>query len=306
MTRKDIRIGISASAHVCMGLRQLSDGLHGQPRAPARLTHVRWVADIRNPSAREHFWTAAVRSACTTASSAAVHPSISLRSSNLVRNHCLAFGDTAVAAACTLCRNHIFPSCPEFISAPRAQAAREHRWHHNEHLLFECQCITGLDSSVALTFLRDDLFWVCPGWDHAEAVLLAALPTSRIPVVAATACVAPFLLDPAAALGRMSPWHMKLQCLDLVAAILVGVSSVVCTCQPPTASICTRFRLPAWSSVHAWLRRLRTGSDFAPERLTAFWTQHLCRHCCVPDKSREFQSLLQYSGVLWTNPDRIV
>ena len=30
-----------------------------------------------------------------------------------------------------------------------------------------------------------------------------------------------------------------------------------------------RFRLPAWSSVHAWLLRLRTGSCFAPERLPA-------------------------------------
>ena len=30
-----------------------------------------------------------------------------------------------------------------------------------------------------------------------------------------------------------------------------------------------RFRLPAWSSIHAWLLRLRTGSYFAPERLPA-------------------------------------
>ena len=29
------------------------------------------------------------------------------------------------------------------------------------------------------------------------------------------------------------------------------------------------FRLPAWSSIHAWLPRLRTGSDFAPARLPA-------------------------------------
>ena len=32
-TRKDIRIGISASALVCRGLRQPSHGLHGRPRA---------------------------------------------------------------------------------------------------------------------------------------------------------------------------------------------------------------------------------------------------------------------------------
>ena len=110
---------------------------------------------------------------------------------------------------------------------------------------------------------------MCSGSDHAEAVLPAALPTSRIPDVAATACVVPFLLDPAAALGRMSPCHMRLQCLDLVEAFLLGVSSAVCTRQPPTASMLAPFRLPAWSSVHAWLLRLRTGSDFAPARLPA-------------------------------------
>ena len=84
--------------------------------------------------------------------------------------------------------------------------------------------------------------------------MLAAFPSSWILVVAATACVVPFLLDPAVALGRVFPWHMKLQCfgLGLVAAFLLGVSSAVCTRQPPTASMLTRFRLPAWSSVHVW------------------------------------------------------
>ena len=110
---------------------------------------------------------------------------------------------------------------------------------------------------------------MCYGSDRADAVLLAAFPTSRIPVVAATACVALFLLDPVAALGRMSPEHMKLQCLDLVAAFLLGVSSAVCTHQPPTASVLARFRLPAWSSVHARLLCLRTGYAFCPERLPA-------------------------------------
>ena len=62
---------------------------------------------------------------------------------------------------------------------------------------------------------------------------------------------------------------MKLQCLDLVTAFLLGVSSAVCTRQPLTASVLARFRLPAWSSVHAWLLRLRTGSDSASERLPA-------------------------------------
>ena len=224
MTRTAIRIGISASALVCRGLRRPSHGLHGRPRAQTRYTQVRWVADIRNSSSREHLWSAAVRSAYTTASSAVVHPIMSLRSSHLLGDHCLDFWVTAVAAACSLCHDHVFPLCPDFGSAPRAQAAREHRWRHIEHLLFECQCLPGLDGSVALALLRCDLFRVCSGSDHAEAVLLSAFPASRVPVVAATACVVPFLLDPAAALGLMSPWHMKLRCLDLVAAFLLGVS----------------------------------------------------------------------------------
>ena len=78
-TRKVIRIGISASALVCRGLRQPSDGLQGRPRAPAHHTQARWVADICNPSARERLWSAAVRSAYTTASSAVVPPIMSLR-----------------------------------------------------------------------------------------------------------------------------------------------------------------------------------------------------------------------------------
>ena len=110
----------------------------------------------------------------------------------LVEDHCLDFGVTAVATACSLCHYHVFPLCPDFGSAPKAQAAREHRWRHIEHLLFECQCIPGLDGSVALALLRCDLFRVCSGSDLAEAVLLAAFPTSSIPVVAATACVVPF------------------------------------------------------------------------------------------------------------------
>ena len=175
----------------------------------------------------------------------------------------------ATASRCSLCHDYVFPSCPDFGSAHRAQVAREHRWRHIEHLQFKCQCIPGLNSSVALTLLRDDLFRVCSGKDHAEAVLLAAFPSSHITGVAATAFVVPFLLGSADALGRMSPSDMRLQCLDLVAAFLHDVSSAVCTCQPPTASVLARFRLPAWSSVHAWLLRLQTVSDFAPERLPA-------------------------------------
>ena len=109
---------------------------------------------------------------------------------------------------------------------------------------------------------------MCSGSDNAAALLLyiAAFPSSYIPDFAATACVVPFLLEPAAALGRIFPWHMKLQCLDLDAAFQRGVSSSVCTQQPPTASMLSPFCLPARSSIHAWLPCLRTGYDFAPER----------------------------------------
>ena len=151
-TCKNTGIRISASALVCRGLRQPSHGLHGRPRAPARHTHARWVADSRNPSAREHLWSATVRSAYTIPSSAVVHSFLSLRSPRLVGDHCLDFGDTALAAACSLCHDHVCPPCPDLGSAPRAQATREHRWRHIEHLLFECQCVPSLDSSVALPF----------------------------------------------------------------------------------------------------------------------------------------------------------
>ena len=92
MTLKDIRIGISASALVCRGLRRPSHGLRGRPRAPPRRAQVRCAADIRTPSSREHLCSAAVRPAYTTASSAVVHPIMSLRSSHLVRDHRLDFG----------------------------------------------------------------------------------------------------------------------------------------------------------------------------------------------------------------------
>ena len=62
---------------------------------------------------------------------------------------------------------------------------------------------------------------------------------------------------------------MKLRCLDLVAAFLLGVSTAVCTRHSPDTSVLARFSLPAWSSVRAWLLRLRTVFDFAPAHLPA-------------------------------------
>ena len=172
---------------------------------------------------------------------------MSLWSSHLVGD-CLFY--FAVASACSLCHAPNFPSCPDVGSAPRAHAIREHRWRHIEHLLFECPGILGPGGPLAVKLLRDDLLRACAGSDHATVVLLATFPSDRAPVVAATACLVSVLLDPAAALGRPPPWRMKLHCLALVVAFLLGVSSAACTRLPPSASVLASLHLPAWSSVH--------------------------------------------------------
>ena len=138
-----------------------------------------------------------------------------------------------------------------FGPARRAHPIREHGWRHIEHLLFEWPGISGLGGSLAVAFLRDDLFRACSGADHAKALLLAAFPSDRTPVVAATARLVPFLLEPAAALGRLPPWRMKLQCLALVATFSLGVSSAVGTRLPPSTSVLASLRLPALSSIHS-------------------------------------------------------
>ena len=57
-------------------------------------------------------------------------------------------------------------------------------------------------------------------------------------------------LDPAATLGRHPAWRMEMQCLPLVTALLLGVSSALCTRLPPSASPLASLSLPAWSSFH--------------------------------------------------------
>ena len=123
---------------------------------------------------------------------------------------------------------------------------------------------------LVVKLLRDDLFRACFAYDHASAVLqhrLAAFPSDHTPVVPATACLVPFLLDPAAALGRSPPWRMKLQFLALVAAFLLGVSSAACTRLPPSESVLASLHLPAWLSVQTWLLCLWSGSLSAPALL---------------------------------------
>ena len=262
-----VKSGISAAALVRRGLRQPTHGLHGRPREAAQHRRPRWVADLRNPTARDHLWHPAARSGYTNAPSADVHLSMSLRSSHLIGDHLFDYGATAAAYACSLCQERVFPSSPDFGSGPRAHADREHRWHHIEHLLFECPGILGTGGTLEVTLLRDDLFKACFGSDHASALLLAAFPSDRTPVVAATACLVPFLLDPAAALGRPPLWRMKLQCVSPVAAFLLGVSPAACTRLPPSESVLASLRLPAWSSVHSWLLCLRSSPLSAPALL---------------------------------------
>ena len=172
----------------------------------------------------------------------------------------------------SLSQERDLPSCLDFGSALRARAIREHRWRHIDHLLFECLDISGLGASLEVTLPRDDLLRKCSGSDLAKAVLLAVFPSGCTPahnVVEATACLVLFLPDPVAALGRHPPLRMKLQCLALVAAFLLGVSFVACTRLPSSVSVLATLRLPAWSPVHSWLLRLRFGSVSAPTLLPA-------------------------------------
>ena len=148
-TCKEIRSGISAAALVRRGLRQPPHRRHGRPRETAQHRRPRWVADLRNPTARDHLWHPAARSVYTNAPSVVVHLIMWLLLSHLIGDHLFDFGATAAAYACSLCQECVFPSCPDFGSAPRAHADREHRWRHIEHLLFECPGILGTGGTLA-------------------------------------------------------------------------------------------------------------------------------------------------------------
>ena len=93
------------------------------------------------------------------------------------------------------------------------------------------------------------------------------------------ACLILFLLDPAAALGRHPPGHMKPQCFGLVAALLQGVSCAVRNHQPPSGSALTRLHLPVWSSSSSCLVRIQPACAFTPELLPL---SDPLRHLSVP------------------------
>ena len=82
---------------------------------------------------------------------------------------------------------------------------------------------------------------------HRRCCLQHFLPLSRM------LWLPPLVLSryPAASLGRSPPWRMKLQCLALVEAFLLGVSTAASTRLPPSESVLASLHLPAWSSVHS-------------------------------------------------------
>lgn len=120
---------------------------------------------------------------------------------------------------------------------------------------------------MAIAHRRDDLFRACAGSNQAEVEWHAAFPSNRILIVAVTVCLVPFFLNPAAARGRRPHWRMKFQCVAADAVFLLGVSSALCARLPPFASILASLCLPAWSSVHSWLLRLRFGANSATAQL---------------------------------------
>ena len=78
-------------------------------------------------------------------------------------------------------------------------------------MLLACPGASSLDSPMATSFIRDDLFRACSGSDHAEAMSRAACTSDCTPVnvVAGAASLVPFLFDPAAALARYPPRRLN-------------------------------------------------------------------------------------------------
>ena len=71
-----------------------------------------------------------------------------------------------------------------------------------------CPGILGLGGTLPVYLPRDDFFRAQSGSDHSNSVLFARFLSNRTPVVACTACLVTFLLDPAAALVHHPPWRM--------------------------------------------------------------------------------------------------
>ena len=166
-----------------------------------------------------------------------------LRSSHLVRDRLCYFGEASDDFVRSLCQDHVFPSCRDFISAPKAQATREHRWRHIEQLRFEFWEGSGLGSSMETNPLKDDVFQACSVSDYAEAMLVAAFPPDCIHIVAATAYLVPFLFDPASPRpsslahtildlrARLDPLYTSPTCMDV--CIITSFSVSTRTLTPP-------------------------------------------------------------------------
>ena len=94
------------------------------------------------------------------------------------------------------------------------------------------------------TILRDDHFRACSASDYVKAVLLATVQSNRTPV-AATACLVPFILYPAAAIGRHPAVAHKFAMSGSFCSTLAWC--VACGVHPPAS---VRFHvgkpLPSW------------------------------------------------------------
>lgn len=143
------------------------------------------------------------------------------------------------------CEGHVLrssPPVPDFGSAPIAPAPREHThggtwkvWCCSPHA-FQAWVPAGLGTSMAVTILWGDLFRECARYAPAEPLLLAASSSDRVPVVAATDCLVPFLLQPAAALGRRPPASAnELNAALFESGLRCGVPAgcVLCCAHPP-------------------------------------------------------------------------
>ena len=84
-----------------------------------------------------------------------------------------------------------------------------------------CPCVSDSDGAVTGTPPGADLFVASSVSAQITAVIHDTFPYDHISIIAARACLFPFLFDAAAVFGRYCLGRMKHQCLRLVAAFLL-------------------------------------------------------------------------------------
>ena len=162
------------------------------------------------------------------APSRAAHAVLSFRSAHLPGDFEHEYGQVGSPEECALCGAAVYSECEDLGADP----ALERRWRHVEHLAVVCPLVTpvGRPDVRCVDVLREDL--LAAARDHAWALraVRAAFPAGDIDPAGAVACSVPFLLDPVAAVrgGGPVPQRVGVECVNLVAAFLVGVSARVC------------------------------------------------------------------------------